>query len=155
MDVTDKSGQPQQAQQTEDLSEPDNAERPGRLVHLRVNPFLHDEEDIIHRYGRDKVHHKPALQVFLLNLFRVEDDLSVVLKHNTRSEVEHQVHQEEGVRDHVEDDPGRGGLILKEGDAHGDDDQVAHHEHQHGEVPVEPDRVDQIGERVIRDRGQL
>ncbi len=138
VDVTDESGQPQQPQQTEDLSEADDAERPGRLVHLRVDPFLHDEKDIIHRYGGDKVHHEPGLQVLLLNLLGIEDDLGVVLKHDASPEVEHQVHEEEGVRDHVEDDPGRGGLVLEEGDAHGDDDQVSHHEHQHSEVPVEP-----------------
>ena len=139
VDVPDESGQPQQPQQTEDLGEADDAERPGRLVHLRVDPFLHDEEDIIHRYGGDKVHHEPGLQVFLLDLVGVEDDLGVVLEHNAGPEVQHQVHEEEGVWHHVEDDPGRGGLVFKEGDAHGDDDQVAHHEHEHGEVPVEPE----------------
>ncbi len=143
MDVTDESGQPQQSQQTEDLGEADDAERPGRLVHLGVDPFLHDEKDIIHRNGRDKVHHKPGLQVLLLDLVGIEDDLGVVLEHDAGPEVQHEVHEEEGVRNHIEDDPGGGGLVLKEGDAHRDDDQVAHHEHQHGEVPVEPDRVKQ------------
>lgn len=138
MDVPDEPGQPQQPQQTEDFREADDAQRPGRLVHLGVDPFLHDQEDVIHRYGRDKVHHKPRLQVLLLDLVGVEDDLGVVLEHDARPEVEHQVHEEERVGHDVEDDPGRGGLVLKEGDAHGDNDQVAHHEHQHGEVPVEP-----------------
>lgn len=143
MDVTDESGQPQQSQQTEDLSKADDAECPGRLVHLRVDPFLHDEEDIIHRYRRDKVHHKPGLQVLLLNLVGIEDDLCVVLEHNASPEVQHQVHEKEGVRHNIEDDPGCGGLVFKEGDAHGDNDQVAHHEHQHSEVPVEPDGIKQ------------
>lgn len=144
MDVTDESGQSQQSQQTEDLSEADNAERPRRLVHLRVNPFLYNEEDIIHRDGRHKVHHKPALQVLHLNFVGVEDDLRVVVKHDAGPEVEHQVHEEEGVGHDVEDDPGCGGLVLKEGDAHWDNDKVGHHEHKHGEVPVEPDRVKQM-----------
>lgn len=89
MDVTDESGQPQQTQQTEDLREADNAECPCSFVHLRVNPLLHDEEDIIHRYGGDEVHHKPALQVLLLDLLGVEDDLGVVLEHDTSPKVEY------------------------------------------------------------------
>lgn len=149
MDVTDEPGQPQQPQQTEDFGEADNAQRPGRLVHLRVHPSLHDEEDIIHRYGRDEVHHKPALQVLLLDLVGVEDDLGVVLEHDAGPEIQHQVDEEEGVRNHVEDDPGSRGLVFEEGDAHGDDDQVSHHEQQHGEVPVEPVRVEQWGEDYI------
>lgn len=140
MDVPDQPGQPQKAQQTEDLGEANDAKCPSRFVHLRVDPLLHNEEDIIHRDGGDKVHHKPTLQVLPLDLLGVEDDLGVVLKHDARPEVEHQVHEEEGVRDHVEDDPGCGGFVLEEGDADRDDDQVANHEHQHGEVPVEPER---------------
>lgn len=138
MDVADEPGQTQQTQQAEDLGEADDAQRPGRLVHLRVDALLHDEEDVIHGYGRDKVHHEPGLQVLLLDLVGVQDDLGVVLEHDAGPEIEHQVHEEEGVGDDVEDDPGRGGLVLEESDAHGDDDQVGHHEHQHGEVPVEP-----------------
>jgi len=151
VDVADEPGQPQQPQQAEDLGEADDAQRPGRLVHLGVQPPLHDEEDVIHGDGGHKVHHEPALQVLLLDLLGVQDDLRVVLEHDARPEVQHQVHEEEGVGHHVEDDPRRGGLLLEEGDAHGDDDQVAHHEHQHGEVPVEPearrggDTVTQLG----------
>lgn len=143
VDVPDESGQPQQPQQTQDLGEADDAQRPRRLVHFRVNSFLHDEENIIHRYGRDKVHHEPSLQVVFLDFVGVEDDLSVVLEHDAGPEIQHQVHEEEGVGHNVEDDPGCGGLVFEEGDAHRDDDQITHHEHQHREVPVEPDGAGQ------------
>lgn len=138
MDVADEPGQPEQTQQAEDLSEAHDTEGPGRLVHLRVDPLFHNEKDIIHGYGRDKVHHEPAFQILHLDLLRVEDDLSVIFEHDPRPEVEDQVYKEEGVGDNIEDDPGGGGLVFEEGDAHRDDDQVTHHEHEHGKVPVEP-----------------
>lgn len=138
VDVADESGKTQQSQQTEDLGEADNPQRSGRLVKVRVDARLHDEEDVIHGDGGDEIHNEPALQVLDLDLLRVQDDLSVVLFDDARSEIEHQVHEKEGVRHHVEDDPGRRVLVLEEGDADGDDDQVSHHQQQHGEIPVEP-----------------
>lgn len=71
---------------------------------------------------------------------RVQDDLRVVLLDDARAEVEDQVHEEEGVRHDVKDYPGWRVLVLKEGDAHGDDDEVSHHQQQHCQIPVEPER---------------
>ena len=139
VDVADESGEAQQPQQTEDLGEADDPQGSGRLVKVRVNARFYDEEDIVHRYGGDEVHHEPTLQVLDLDLLWVQDDLRVVLLHDARAEVEDQVHEEEGVGHHVEDDPGRRVLVLEEGDAHGDDDEVSHHQQQHGQIPVEPE----------------
>ena len=125
-------------EQAEDLGEANDAEGARRLVEVGVDARLDDEEDVVDGDGGDEVHHEPAAQVLDLDLLRVQDDLRVVLLDDARAEVEHQVHEEEGVRDHVEDDPRRRVLVLEEGDANGDDDQVAHHQQQHGEVPVEP-----------------
>ena len=138
MDVADEARQAEQAQQAEDLGEAHDAQGAGRLVDLRVDAFLHDEEDVVHGDGGYEVHHEPRAQVLLLDLLGVQDDLRVVLDHNARAEVQHQVHEEECVRDNIEHNPWGRGLVLEEGDAHGDDDEVSHHEEQHGEVPVEP-----------------
>lgn len=121
MDVTDESGKSEKSQKTKDFGEAHNTQRPRRLVNLWVDPFLHDEKNIIHRDGWDEVHNKPGPQVLLLDLFGVQNDLGVVLEDDARAEVEHQVHEEESVRHHVEDNPGRGGLVFEEGDAHRND----------------------------------
>ncbi len=138
VNVADKPGETQQPQQAQDFSETHNPQSSRRLIHLRVYALLHDQEDIIHRNGRDKVHNKPGLQVLLLDGLGVQNDVRIVLDNDARAEVEHQVHEEEGVRDHVEDDPRCGHLVFEEGDADGNNDQVAHHEEKHGEIPVEP-----------------
>lgn len=140
VNVADKPRETQQPQQAQDFSETHNPQCSRRLVHLRVYALLHDQEDIIHRNGRDKVHHKPGLQVLLLDGLGVQDDVRIVLNNDARAEVQHQVHQEEGVGDHIEDDPRGGGLFFEEGDADRNNDQVAHHEEKHGEIPVEPAR---------------
>ena len=139
MDVADESGEAQQPQQTEDLGKADDPQGSGRLVKVRVDACLYDEEDVVHRYRGDEIHHEPGLQVLDLDLLRVQDDLCVVLLDNARAEVEDQVHEEEGVRDHIENNPGRRVLVLEEGDAHRDDDEVSHHQQQHGQIPVEPE----------------
>lgn len=54
------------------------------------------------------------------------------------AEVQHQVHEEECVRDNVEHNLTGPWSRPEEGDAHRDDDEVSHHEEQHGKVPVEP-----------------
>ena len=105
MDVADEPGEPQESQEAEDLGEAHDPQRPGRFINLRVDALLHDKKDIIHRNGGHKVHHKPGLQVLLLDLLGVEDNLRVVLVDDAGAEVEHQVHEEEGVRHHVEDNP--------------------------------------------------
>lgn len=140
MNVADKTRETQQSQQAQDFSETHNPQRSSRLIHLRVYALLHDQEDIIHRNGWDKVHNKPGLQVLLLDGLGVQDDVRIVLDNDARAEVEHQVHEEESVGDHVEEDPRRGRLVFEEGDADGNNDQVAHHEEKHGEIPVEPAR---------------
>lgn len=120
--------EPQQPQQTEDLREAYDPQSARRLVEIRIDARLHNEEDVVHGDGGDEVHHEPGAQIFDLDLLRVQNDLRVVLLHDSRAEVQHQVHEEEGVRDHVEDDPRSGGLFFEEGDADRNNDQVAHHE---------------------------
>lgn len=137
--VADEPGESQQPQQTEDLGEAHDAQGPGRLVHLRVYSLLHNEKDVIHRDGRDKVHHKPCLQVLFLNDLGIQDDVRVVFDDDASAEVEHQVHKKEGVGDNVEDDPRCGGLLFEERDAYWNNNQVAHHEEEHCKVPVEPE----------------
>lgn len=68
----------------------------------------------------------------------VQDYLSVVLLDDACPEVQNQVHHEECVGDHVEDDPRGSVFISEEGDSNREDDQVPHHQHQHQQVPVEP-----------------
>ncbi len=138
MDVANESGEAQQSQQAKDLCEADNPQGSRRLVEIWVDARLHDEEDVVHRDGGDEVHHKPTSQVLDLDLLRIQDDLGVVLFDDACPEVEDQVHEEEGVWDHIEHDPGGRVFVLEEGDAHRDDDKVAHHQQQHGQVPVKP-----------------
>lgn len=138
MNVANESREAQQSQQAEDLGEADNPQGARRFIEIWVDARLHNEEDVVHRDGGDEVHHKPAPQVLDLDLLRVQDDLCVVLLDDTRPEVEDQVHEEEGVRDHIEHDPGRRVLVFEECDAHRDDDEVANHQQQHGQVPVKP-----------------
>lgn len=139
VDVADESGEAQEAQQAEDLGEADDPQGSRCFVKVWVDACLHDEEDVVDGDGGDEVHHEPALQVLDLDLLGVQDDLRVVLFHDPRAEVEDQIHEEESVRHNVEDDPGRRVLVFKEGDAHGDDDQVSHHQQQHRQVPVKPE----------------
>lgn len=138
MNVAYESGQPQQTQQTEYLCETDDPERTCRLVEIRIDPRLYNKEDVVHRNWGDEVYHEPRAQIFNLYLLRVQYNLRVVLLDDARAKVEHQIHEEEGVWDDVEDDPRRSVLVLEEGDANGDDDQVSHHQQQHSEIPVEP-----------------
>ena len=56
MDVADEARQAEQAQQAEDLGEAHDAQGAGRLVDLRVDAFLHDEEDVVHGDGGYEVH---------------------------------------------------------------------------------------------------
>lgn len=122
VDVSDEAWEAEQPQQTEDLGEPDDAKRPRRLVHLRVEALLHNQKDIIHGNGGEKIHHKPALQVVHLNHFGVQDDLRALLIDDSRAEVHHQVHQEDGVRGHVEYQPGGCGLLGEERNSYRNDD---------------------------------
>lgn len=138
VDVANESGEAQEPQQAENLGEADNPQGARRLVEIWIYARFHDEEDVVHRYGGDEVHHKPAPQVFNLDLLRIQNDLRVVLLDDARPEVKDQVHEKESVGDHIEHDPGRRVLIFEERDAHGDDDEVAHHQQQHGQVPVKP-----------------
>lgn len=127
MDVPDEAREAEQPQQAEDLGEADDAQRPCRLVDLRVEALLHDQKDIIHGNGGEKIHHEPALQVVHLNHFGVQDDLRTLLVDDSRAEVHDQVHQEDGVRGHVKHQPGGRGLLREERYSHRDDDQVPHH----------------------------
>ena len=56
----------------------------------------------------------------------------------TRSEVDHDVDEENGVGKTVEGDPARAEVVVEERDSHGQDDQVCHEEQQHAKVPVKP-----------------
>lgn len=129
MDVTNQPGQSQKSQQTENFGEPHDPQRPCCLVDLRVNAFLHNEKDIIHRDGRYKVHYEPRLEILFLDLLRVQYYLGVFFVDNARAKVQHQVHEEECIGHNVEENPGGGCLLFEEGDAHGNDDQVAYHKH--------------------------
>lgn len=137
MNVANQTRETQQPQQTQDLSETHNPQGPSCLIHLWVHASLHNQKDIIHWNGRDEVHHEPGPQVRLLDALGIQDDVRIVLYNDACAEVQHQVHEEKGVGHHVEDDPGRGGLFFEEGDADGDNDQVAHHKEEHRKVPVE------------------
>ena len=140
MDVADEPREAQQPQQTEDLGEAHDAEGARRAVHVRrLQPGLdvHDEEDVVDGDGGDEVHHEPGAQVLGADLLGVQDYVAV-LPRDPRAEVEDQVQKEEGVGDDVEGDPRRGVLVLEEGDAPGQDHQVAHHQQQHHQIPVEP-----------------
>ena len=61
VNISNEAGETQEAQEAEDLGEPDNAQGPGSLVDLRVDACLHNEEDVVHRDGGDEIHHEPAL----------------------------------------------------------------------------------------------
>ena len=68
------------------------------------------------------------------------------------SEVDHDITEEDGVGDHVEDDPACGEIIVEEGDGDGEDDQVGDQQQQHADVPVEPELrtwVDHPGARHL------
>ncbi len=141
MNVTYKSGQAQQSEETEDLGEAYDAQSPSGAVdlcRLKSCLYIHHQEDVVHRNGGDEVHHKPASQVTPTDHLRVQDDLGVVAFHNAGTEVEDEVSQEEGIGSHVEGDPWQRVLILKEGDAPWQNDEVAHHQAQHHQVPIEP-----------------
>lgn len=138
MDVTDEARKSQKAKQTEYLGEAHNAEGTGGAVHIgRLVPGLQvdDEENVVDGDGRDEVHHEPGAEVMHADLFGVQDDVAV-LPSDARAEIENQVHEEEGVGQDVKGDPRHGVLIFKEGDSPGQNDQVAHHQHEHHNVPV-------------------
>lgn len=122
VDVSDEAWEAEQTQQAEDLGEADDAQRPRRLVHLWVKALLHDQKDIIHGNGGEKIHHEPALQIVHLNHLGVQDDLRALLVDDSRAEVHDQVHQEDGVRGHVEHQPGGCGLLGKERYSYRNDD---------------------------------
>lgn len=140
VDVTDEAGQSEKTQQTQDLGEPHNAECAGSSVHVgRLVPGfqVNDEENIVDRDGGDEVHREPGAEVMHADLFWVQDYLAVTFE-DASAEVENQVHKEESVGQDVEGDPGWGVLVLKEGDAPGQDHQIAHHQQEHHNVPIKP-----------------
>lgn len=142
VDVADEAGESQEAEQTEYLGEAHNAEGSGSAVHVRrLVPGLqvHNKEDVVDGDGRDKVHYEPGAQVVHADLFGVQYDVAV-LPCDARTEIEHQVHEEEGVGQDVEGDPRHGVLVFEEGDPPGQDDQVAHHQHEHHNVPVKSEK---------------
>lgn len=147
MNVPYEPRQSQEPQEAEDFGETDNPQSSGCLIYLRIDTGLHNQENVVYRNGWDKIHHKPAFEILHLNPLGVKDNLRVVFHHNPRAEIENQVNEEEGIWDHVEDNPWGGVLILEEGDAYWNDDQISNHEEQHGEVPIEPRGQD-------RDMGQ-
>lgn len=138
MNVTDEARQSEETQQTEDLGEAHDAEGAGGAVHVgRIVQGLQvdDEEDVVDGDGGDEVHQEPGAEVIHADQFGVQDDVAV-LSRDARAEIENQVHEEESVRQDVKGDPGHGVLIFKEGDSPGQNDQVAHHQQEHHEVPV-------------------
>lgn len=138
MDVANEPRESQQSQQAENLCKPDNPQGARRFIEVWVDARLHNQENVVHGDRRDEVHHEPTAQVLDLDLLRIEDNLRVVLFDNARPEVEDQVHEEESVWHHIEHDPGGRVLVLEERDAHRYDDEVAHHQQQHGQIPVKP-----------------
>lgn len=147
VDVADEAGESQEPKQTEYLGEAHDAEGAGGAVHVRrLVPGLQvdDEEDVVDGDRRNKVHHEPGAQVVHADLFGVQYDVAV-LPGNARAEIEHQVHEKEGVGQDVEGDPRNGVLVFEEGDAPGQDDQVTHHQHEHHNVPVKSGTEDECG----------
>ena len=55
----------------------------------------------------------------------------------TCPEVDNNITEENGVRDHIEDDPAGGQVIVEEGDGDREDDEVSYEQQQHADVPVE------------------
>ena len=55
----------------------------------------------------------------------------------TRSEVDDDVDEEDGVGQTVEGDPPGAEVVVEEGDGNGQDDQVGHQQQEHAQVPVE------------------
>lgn len=103
-----------------------------------------NEEDVVDGDGRNKVHYEPGAQVVHADLFGVQYDVAV-LPGDACTEIEHQVHEEESVRQDVEGDPRHGVLVFEEGDPPGQDDQVAHHQHEHHNVPVKSENEGKSG----------
>lgn len=140
MNVADETRQSEKTQQTEDLGEAHDAEGAGGAVHVRrlvQGLQVDDEEDVVDGDGGDKVHEEPGAEVMHADVFGVQDDVAV-LSRDARAEIENQVHEEESVRQDVEGDPGHGVLVLEEGDSPRQDDQIAHHQQEHHDVPVKP-----------------
>lgn len=138
MNVADEARQSEETQQTEDLGEAHDAEGAGGAVHVgRLVPGLQvdNEEDVVDGDGGNEVHQEPGAEVIHADQFGVQDDVAV-LSCDARAEIENQVHEEESVRQDVKGDPGHGVLIFKEGDSPGQNDQVAHHQQEHHNVPV-------------------
>ena len=70
----------------------------------------------------------------------------------TCPEVNHNITEENGVGDNIEDDPAGGEVIVEEGDGDGEDYQVGDQQQQHADVPVEPELrtwVDHPGARHL------
>ena len=140
MNVADESRQPQETQQAEDLGEAHDAQGAGGAVHIgRLVPGLQvdDEEEVVDWDGGDEVHQEPGAEVMHADLSGVQDDVAV-LSCDACAEIENQVHEEESVRQDVKGDPGYGVLVFKEGDPPRQNDQIAHHQQQHHDVPVKP-----------------
>ena len=55
----------------------------------------------------------------------------------TCPEVNHNITEENGVGDNVEDDPAGGEVVVEEGDGDGEDDQVGDEQKEHADVPIE------------------
>lgn len=140
VDVTDEARQSEKTQQAEDLCEAHDAEGAGSAVHVGwiVSGLqVHNEEDVVHWNGGDKVHQEPGAKVMRADLFGVQDDMAV-LPCNTSAKIQNQVHEEESIWQDVKHDPQNGVLVFKEGDSPGQNDQVAHHQQEHHNVPVKP-----------------
>lgn len=138
MNVADEARQPEKTQQAEDLGEAYNAESAGSTVHigrLVAGLQVDNEEEVVDGDGGDEVHQEPGTEVVHADLLGVQNDVAV-LSWDARAEIENQVHEEEGVRQDVEGDPGQCVLVFEEGDPPGQNDQVAHHQQEHHNVPV-------------------
>ena len=59
----------------------------------------------------------------------------------TRSKVDDNITEKDGVWDDVEDDAAEREIVIEEGDGHGEDDEVGDQEEQHADVPVEPEII--------------
>lgn len=140
VNVADEARQSEKTQQTEDLGEAHDAEGAGGAVHVRrlvQGLQVNDEEDVVNGDGRDEVHQEPGAEVLHADLFGVQGNVAV-LSRDARTEIENQVHEEESVGQDVEGDPRQGVLVFKEGDSPGQNDQIAHHQQEHHDVPGKP-----------------
>jgi hypothetical protein len=63
----------------------------------------------------------------------------IIYYYCTRSEVDHNVDEKDGVGQAVERDPPGAEIVVEERNGHGKDDQIGHEQQKHAKIPVKPE----------------